>query len=73
MPTMSERLVHTGGGGDSQRTWPSEFGPVSGLVCGENSNPLAQAVIASQYSRIHVASWPHHFKPTPGASPTCRR
>lgn len=66
MPTMSERLVHTGGGGDSQRTWPSEFGPVSGLVCGENSNPLAQAVIASQYSRIHVASWPNHFKPTPG-------
>ena len=66
MPTMSERLVHTGGGGDSQRTWPSEFGPVSGLICGENSNPLAQAVIASQYSRIHVASWPNHFKPTPG-------
>jgi aliphatic nitrilase len=66
MPTMSERLVHTGGGGDSQRTWPSEFGRVSGLICGENSKPLAQAVIASQYTRIHAASWPNHFKPTPG-------
>jgi nitrilase len=66
VPTMAERLVHSGGGGDSQGVVPSEFGPVSGLVCGENSNPLAVAVLAAQYTRIHVACWPHHFKPTPG-------
>lgn len=66
VPTMAERLVHTGGGGETQRTFPTEFGPVSGLICGENSNPMAVAVLAAQYSRIHVACWPHHFKPTPG-------
>ncbi len=66
VPTGGERLVHTGGAGDSQRAFASEFGPVSGLCCGENSNPLAVAVLAAQYTRIHVCCWPHHFKPVPG-------
>src|SRR5262249_37789336 len=44
-------------------TISTEYGPVSGLCCGENSNPLAVAVLASQYTRIHVASWPNHFIP----------
>lgn len=66
VPTMTERIVHMGGGGDTQRAITTEYGPVSGLICGENSNPLALAVLAAQYTRIHVACWPHHFKPTPG-------
>jgi len=66
VPTAGERLVHAGGGGESQRAFATEYGPVSGLCCGENSNPLAIAVLAAQYTRIHVACWPHHFKPTPG-------
>lgn len=66
VPTMTERIVHMGGAGDTQRAIATEYGPVSGLICGENSNPLALAVLAAQYTRIHVASWPHHFKPTPG-------
>lgn len=64
VPTLGERLVHTGGMGNTVRTFPSPFGPVSGLLCGENSNPLAVAVIASEYTRIHVASWPNHLTPT---------
>ena len=63
VPTIGERLVHMGGGGDTQQTFPTEYGPVSGLCCGENSNPMAVAVLASQYTRIHVASWPNHFIP----------
>ena len=41
MPTVGERLVHMGGFGDTFGAFPSEFGPMSGLICGENSNPLA--------------------------------
>lgn len=44
VPTIGERLVHAGGAGDTQCTISTEYGPVSGLCCGENSNPLAVAV-----------------------------
>jgi nitrilase len=64
VPTIGERLVHMGGSGESMRTFPSPYGPVSGLCCGENSNPLAVAVLAAEYTRIHVASWPNHFIPS---------
>ena len=63
VPTVGERLVHAGGAGSSQGVVMSEWGPVSGLCCGENSNPLAVALLAAQYTRIHVANWPNHFTP----------
>ena len=65
MPTVGERLVHTGGFGDTLRAFPTEFGPASGLICGENSNPLAVFAMTAEGSRIHVMSWPNHF-PTSG-------
>jgi nitrilase len=65
MPTVGERLVHAGGYGDTMRAIPSEFGPMSGLICGENSNPLAAFALIAQGTRIHVSSWPNHF-PTSG-------
>ena len=61
MPTVGERLVHTGGFGDTLRVFDTEFGKVSGLICGENSNPLAIFALAAQGTCIHVASWPNHF------------
>jgi aliphatic nitrilase len=64
MPTVGERLVHTGGHGDTFGAFTTEFGPVSGLICGENSNPLAQFAVAVDYPVVHVASWPAHFSPT---------
>jgi nitrilase len=63
VPTVGERLVHAGGAGSTQGVVPSEWGPVSGLCCGENSNPMAVALLAAQYTRIHVANWPNHFTP----------
>lgn len=63
VPTVSERLVHAGGSADSQHVINTEFGPISGLCCGENSNPFALAVLAAQYTRIHVANWPNNFVP----------
>jgi len=61
MPTVGERLVHTGGHGDTFGAFASEFGPMSGLICGENSNPLAVFALTAEGSRIHVMSWPNHF------------
>ena len=61
MPTVGERLVHTGGSGDSLSTFDTSFGPASALICGENSNPLAIFAMTAQYSRVHVMSWPNHF------------
>ncbi len=65
MPTVGERLVHTGGYGDTMKAIPTEFGPISGLICGENSNPLAAFAFIAQGTRFHVSSWPNHF-PTSG-------
>jgi len=65
MPTVGERLVHTGGFGDTLHAFPTGFGPMSGLICGENSNPLAVFAMTAEGSRIHVMSWPNHF-PTSG-------
>jgi nitrilase len=61
MPTVGERLVHTGGFGDTFGAFASEFGPMSGLICGENSNPLAVFALTAEGTRIHVMSWPNHF------------
>jgi aliphatic nitrilase len=65
MPTVGERLVHAGGHGDTFGAFDSEFGPMSGLICGENSNPLAVFALIAEGTRIHVMSWPNHF-PTSG-------
>jgi nitrilase len=65
MPTVGERLVHMGGYGDTFGAFGSEFGPMSGLICGENSNPLAIFALIAEGTRIHVMSWPNHF-PTSG-------
>ena len=65
MPTVGERLVHMGGYGDTFGAFSSEFGPMSGLICGENSNPLAIFALIAEGTRIHVMSWPNHF-PTSG-------
>jgi aliphatic nitrilase len=66
MPTVGERLVHAGGHGDTLAAIQTEFGPATGLICGENSNPLAVFTVTAQHSRVHVMSWPNHF-PTVGS------
>lgn len=65
MPTVGERLVHMGGFGDTLGAIQTDFGPMSGLICGENSNPLAVFALTAEGSRLHVMSWPNHF-PTSG-------
>src|SRR5262245_22114651 len=64
MPTVGERLVHSGGYGDTFGAFDSEFGPMSALICGENSNPLAVFALTAEGTRLHVMSWPNHFPPS---------
>jgi len=65
VPTVGERLVHAGGYGDTFGAFQTEFGPMSALICGENSNPLAVFALTAEGTRVHVMSWPNHF-PTSG-------
>ncbi len=66
MPTVGERIVHTGGHGDTFGTFPTRFGNVSALVCGENTNPLAIFALTAENTRIHGMSWPAYFALTTG-------
>ncbi len=58
-PTVGERLVHAPGLPVGLRVLDTELGRLSGLICGENSNPLAVFVLLSQHTMVHVASWPN--------------
>jgi len=77
VPTVGERLVHAPGGPDTFGVFPSPFGPLSGLMCGENSNPLAIFALTADNTRIHVMAWPNHFPkpalPMPEISLTAAR
>jgi aliphatic nitrilase len=61
VPTVGERIVHSAGAGDSVRVFDTEFGAISGLICGENSNPLLTYTMQALGARVHVASWPNFF------------
>jgi nitrilase len=63
VPTVGERLVHAPGQTGSKASVMTDFGILSGLICGENGNPLAQYSLSVDYPVVHVASWPSHFGP----------
>ena len=63
VPTVGERLVHAPGTTGSKASVKTDFGGLSGLICGENGNPLAIYSLSLDYPLVHVASWPPHFCP----------
>lgn len=63
VPTLAERLIHANGQTGSQVSAKTDWGCLSGLICGENANPLAQYSMSLEYPVVHVASWPPHFTP----------
>jgi aliphatic nitrilase len=58
VPTNWERLVHAMGDGSTLKVFPTEFGELGGLICGENTNSLAKFAMFAQGEKIHAASWP---------------
>jgi nitrilase len=69
VPTIGERLVHTPGRTGSSNAMAAGELTFSGLICGENSNPLAQYATARAYPTVHVAAWPQHFSPSLAMQP----
>jgi nitrilase len=63
VPTIGERQVHAPGRTGHYNTFTTDFGAVSALICGENSNPLGVYAAALHYPLVHVASWPLYFAP----------
>lgn len=58
VPTWGERAVWTGGDGSTLTVFPTRFGPLGTLNCGENLNTLARFALLAQGERIHVANFP---------------
>ncbi len=58
MPTITERLVHTGGDGSTLNVFKTDHGELGGLICGEHSNSLARFTLLAKGEKIHVGSWP---------------
>jgi nitrilase len=58
VPTKYERIVHGAGDGSTMQVWPTEYGGLGGLICGENTNSLARFTLIARGERFHVASWP---------------
>ena len=65
VPTLKERMVHSQGFGPMLQVYDTEFGGIGGLICGENSNPLAKFSLMVQGEVIHAASWPPYFSRKP--------
>lgn len=62
VPTpFTERLTQAPGHTGYANTFSTEFGTVSSLICGENSNPLAVWASLVNYPVVHAASWPSNF------------
>jgi aliphatic nitrilase len=57
-PTVGERLVHAPGDAGGLRVVDTPIGRLSGLICGESSNPLALFTLIAESTQIHVISWP---------------
>lgn len=58
MPTFYEKLVWSQGDGAGLKVAETRLGRIGGLICGENTNPLARYALMSQGEQIHISSWP---------------
>lgn len=58
VPTTTERLVWGPGDGSTLTVYPTLYGEIGGLLCGENTNSLARFALLAQGEKIHTAHWP---------------
>jgi aliphatic nitrilase len=58
VPTFYEKLIWAPGDGYGLRVAETRFGRIGGLICGENTNPLARFSLMAQQEQIHISSWP---------------
>ena len=58
VPTFYEKLVWASGDGEGLRVADTRIGKIGGLICGENTNPLARFALMAQGEQVHISSWP---------------
>ncbi|RDV00473.1 carbon-nitrogen hydrolase family protein [Trinickia dinghuensis] len=58
VPTFYEKLVWAAGDGAGLQVTQTQIGRIGGLICGENTNPLARYALMAQGEQIHISSWP---------------
>ncbi|KAK6439302.1 hypothetical protein LTR95_004501 [Oleoguttula sp. CCFEE 5521] len=73
VPTFWEKLVWAPGDGRGLKVVGSErVGRVGGLICGENTNPLARYSLMAQGEQLHISTyppvWPTHSYTAPSPS-----
>lgn len=57
-PTFFEKLTWSAGDGYGLKVVDTKFGKIGGLICGENTNPLARFALMAQGEQIHISTWP---------------
>lgn len=57
-PTIIEKLIYGRGDGSNLHVFPTEYGELGGLLCGEHANSLAKFCLIARGEKIHVAGWP---------------
>ena len=58
VPTFFEKLIWVPGDGAGLKVAHTRIGNIGGLICGENTNPLARYTLMTQQEQIHISSWP---------------
>jgi nitrilase len=58
VPTFFEKMVWAPGDGAGLKVANTRLGKIGGLICGENTNPLARFALMAQGEQIHMSSWP---------------
>lgn len=58
VPTFYEKLVWASGDSAGLQVTDTPIGRIGGLICGENTNPLARYSLIAQGEQIHISSWP---------------
>ncbi len=58
VPTFYEKMAWAAGDGAGLVVSDTRIGKIGGLICGENTNPLARFALMAQGEQIHISSWP---------------
>ncbi|BCQ42438.1 nitrilase (plasmid) [Erwinia rhapontici] len=67
VPTFYEKMVWAPGDGAGLKVRETRIGRVGGLICGENTNPLARYSLMAQGEQIHISQWPSIWPTKPPA------
>ncbi|KAI4718839.1 carbon-nitrogen hydrolase [Aureobasidium sp. EXF-10727] len=57
-PTFFEKLTWSSGDGHGLRVSETQYGKIGGLICGENTNPLARYALMAEGEQVHISTWP---------------